>query len=315
VAKNDADEKSKGSASKPATKVELLNPNSAIKDDSAHLSSGAEADVEDGSIDDIDPDQIEASPAAKKFAEIPIGDYVASKNFVGANPQILTSKDTDGLLVEAFNSQMDGKEKHARQCVHQALLLQYCRQLGKDGVALFFQRVTTKGHQANKLFTDDVQNTYLRIKNRVEELKRERSEDSGKAVEQIQLHAVDPNTTINIRVPPPIPQDLSTESTQPPPTPEDIAARQIFESFPPNLQRALELASLDEVNRVLGKMSVDEAEEVVAKLSEGGILSVEEGVVDATTEEGQRLMEEIERTGHIPGSVAEEAISEDPPLD
>jgi cell division cycle protein 37 len=280
-------------------------------DETGQISSGAEADVEEGSVD-IDPDHIEASKAAKEFAQIPFGDYRASMQFVNKHPSILTAHDSDGLLVEAFNAQLDGKDKYARQCVHQALLIQYCRQLGKDGVALFFKRIMTKDHQAHKLFTDDVQGTYMKIKTRSAELKRER-EDSSKGVEQIQLHAVDPNTTINIRVPPPIPTDLSTESTQPPPTEEEMAGRRIFESFPPNLQRALEHGSLDEVNRVLGKMSVDEAEEVVAKLSEGGILSVEEGIVDATTEDGQKLMEEIERTGQMP--IGEQELSEDPPVD
>jgi cell division cycle protein 37 len=89
------------------------------------------------------------------------------------------------------------------------------------------------------------------------------------------------------------------------------------------LQRALESGKLDEVNRVLGKMSVSEAEEVVAKLGEGGMLSLEEGVVDATTEEGKKIVEEIERTGRMPGEgpkfqetdeVSTE-LSEEPPLE
>ena len=54
---------------------------------------------------------------------------------------------------------------------------------------------------------------------------------------------------------------------------------------------------LDEVNTVLGKMSVEEAEEVVEKLGRGGMLSVEQEVIDATTEEGQQLLREIEGEG------------------
>jgi cell division cycle protein 37 len=229
----------------------------------------------------------------------------------------LSERDTDGLLVEAFNKQMDGNDKYARQCVHQALLIQYCRQLGKDGVALFFKRIMTKGHQAQKLFLDDVQSTYHKIKTRAAEIARERAEQSSKVgVEQIQLHVVDPNTSINIKVPPPIPTDLEAHSTEPPPTENEMQARRIFETFPPGLQRALESGSLDEVNIILGKMSVDEAEEIVGKLGEGGMLSLEEGVVDATTEEGQRLVEEISRTGQMPQRVDEDmGLSEDPPLD
>ena len=274
----------------PATSVqpELLNPGHKSKADGA-LTSGAEADVEDDLDDDAD---IEASPTAKRFAKFAFGDYAGSLEFIGRNPGILVERETDGLLVEAFNAQSNAQgqksqEDYARQCVHQALLLQYCRQLGKDGVGLFFKRIQTPGHQARKLFLDDVNSTYARIRSRTAELARERDADGGSSdMEQIQLHAVDPNTQINIVTPPPADQCT---------TDDERAARAIFDSFPPGLQRALASESLDEVNKVLGKMSVDEAEQVVEQLGNGGMLSLEEGVIDATTEEGQRAVEELER--------------------
>ncbi len=71
-------------------------------------------------------------------------------------------------------------------------------------------------------------------------------------------------------------------------------ARIIFERFPPGLQRALESGSLDRVNEVLGKMSVSEAEEVVDQLGEGGMLSLEQGVIDGTTEEGRERLKALE---------------------
>ncbi|KAF2727816.1 Hsp90 co-chaperone-like protein Cdc37 [Polyplosphaeria fusca] len=278
--------------------VELLNPPKrpeASRTDTGQ-SSGADADIED---DAVDEDSVEASLLGQKFAQIKIGDYSACMDFISKNPSILAEKETDGLLVEAFNSELDGKHKHARQCVHQGLLLQYCRQLGgMNGVAIFFKRITTKDHQANKLFTDDVDSTYRRIKTRAAEILRERAENpqSAEGVEQIQLHAVDPNTTINIAVPPPTPTSADPGERE-----VEAASRAIFETFPPGLQRALESGSLDEVNKVLAKMSVEEAEEIVDKLGQGGMLSLEQGVIDATTEEGKRAMEEIERTHHMPG--------------
>jgi len=48
------------------------------------------------------------------------------------------------------------------------------------------------------------------------------------------------------------------------------------------------------VNEVLGKMSVSEAEEVVEQLGEGGMLSLEEGVIDGTTEEGRERLRGLE---------------------
>jgi cell division cycle protein 37 len=296
--------KAEASSSAAPTKadVELLNPArpAATRTDTGQ-SSGADADVEGGVELDDDPDDngddMEASPLAKKFGKIKRGEWSTCLSFISSHPEILKEKETDGLLVEAFNSELEGKPKHAAQCVHQGLLLQYCRQLGgRDGVALFFKRVQTKDHQANKLFNDDVDSTYARIRTRAAEIKKEREENAGQDVEQIQLHAVDPGTTINIRVPPKEPTSEDEEARA-----AEVAGRQIFEAFPPGLQRALESGSLDEVNKVLGKMSVDEAEEVVGKLGEGGMLSLEEGVVDATTEEGKKVMEEIERSHKMPG--------------
>lgn len=300
-----------------ASQVELLNPRSPTRKPMSRTdtgqSSGFDADIEDGpnpdepNITKDDVAKTRASKAAKEFAKIPVGDYRACLQFISSNPSILTEKDSDGLLIEAFHAQESGRDKFAKQCVHQALLIQYCRQLGRDGVQLFFKRITTPGHQAQKLFVDDVNETYGKIKTRAKELEGMKDEDEPQEREQIQLHAVDPNTEIRINVPPPVPKDLDPNalSAQPPPDAEHIHSRQIFESFPPGLQRALESGKLDEVNRVLGKMSVSEAEEVVAKLGEGGMLSLEEGVVDATTEEGKKIVEEIERTGRMPGHVEE----------
>jgi cell division cycle protein 37 len=107
---------------------------------------------------------------------------------------------------------------------------------------------------------DDVNDTYNRIRTRAKEISEQRARDEangGAGVEQIQLHAVDPNTTINIMIP---------EKDSHDPTVQE--ARRIFESFPPGLQRALESSNLDEVNKVLGKMSVEEAEQIVQQLGE-----------------------------------------------
>ena len=64
----------------------------------------------------------------------------------------------------------------------------------------------------------------------------------------------------------------------------------------------------------MGKMPIQEAESVVDKLGDGGLLSLEEGIVDATTEEGKKKLEEIEAEGKRekqaevgePGGIAEE---------
>lgn len=293
------------SSSKTET-VELLNaPKRPEPERTDTGDSGADADVEEGTA--VDDEDVEASPLAKKFAAIKAGDWYACLQFLMQHSEILKESETDGLLVEAFNSQLDGKPKHARQCVHQGLLLQYCRQLGgRQGVELFFKRIQSKDHQAAKMFNDDVDQTYHRIKTRAAEILKEREDNpGGEGVEQIQLHAVDPGTSIHIQVPP-----AKSTAEDPQEREVEIMARGIFETFPPGLQRALETGKLEEINKVLAKMSVEEAEEVVEKLGEGGMLSVEQGVIDATTEEGQRTFEEIERSRKLPGDEAKEGATD-----
>lgn len=172
--------------------LELLNPNYAAPQTGESSSSTAAAD---------DDEHLEASPAAKHFGSIKIGDYSTSREFLGKHPELLAEKETDGLLIMAFDAQLENKDDLARQYVHNALLLQYCRSLGRDGVALFYKRITTKGHQAQDVFYKDVQDTYGRIKSRAAEINKERAAGGGQeGVEQIQLHAVEPGTVINIRV-------------------------------------------------------------------------------------------------------------------
>ncbi|KAI9852758.1 MAG: hsp90 co-chaperone Cdc37 [Thelocarpon superellum] len=288
VSKGEKKSSTESSKTGKTTAVEVLNPGALKKDPLARMNSvesGAEADEESGAGGGDDDDDIEPTKLGKDFAKIKMGDYRACLQFIQEHPSVVAERETDGLLVEAFNSQIAGKDTYARQCVHQALLLQYCRSLGRDGVGLFFKRITTRDHQAQKVFLDDVQSTYARIRTRAGEIAAERAADaaSGAGVEQIQLHAVEPGTTINIV----IPQPGSDE-------PVEQEARKTFETFPPGLQRALESGSLDEVNKVLGKMSVEEAEEVVGQLGESGMLSMEEQIIDATTAEGQEKMKQLE---------------------
>ncbi|KAK0753213.1 hypothetical protein B0T18DRAFT_9168 [Schizothecium vesticola] len=239
-----------GGSAGDSSSVELLNPNFTPKDPTA-----SNDDDDDGEED------IAASPAATQFSKIKPNSYRESLEYLSKHPEILTEKDTDGILVLAFDAQLEGKDDYARNCVHQALLIQYCRALGRDGVALFFKRITTPGHQAQGVFFKDVQDTYLRIKTRAREINLERAKEAAEGgpagVEQIQLHAVEPGTVINITIPPAGSDD-----------PDVKQGREIFEGFKPDMRKALETGKLDAVNKVLGKMSVEEAEDVVAKLSE-----------------------------------------------
>ena len=146
--KEKENDKEKPKQKSKAEAVEVLNPGSVKKNqlrrfDSEGQTSGADADVDEpGSTDNLkDDDQdIEPTKLGKEFAKIKIGSYRDCLKFISEHHEVLAERETDGLLMEAFNAQMDGKAAYSKQCVHQALLLQYCRTLGKDGVGLFFKR-------------------------------------------------------------------------------------------------------------------------------------------------------------------------------
>lgn len=132
--------------------VEVLNPAAAKKGklrrlDSGGQTSGADADVDEPVQDGApgEDEQYEPTELGKEFAKIKIGRYQECLQFIGSHPEILAEKETDGLLMEAFNAQLEGKGAYSKQCVHQGLLVQYCRSLGKDGVGLFFKRFESLG--------------------------------------------------------------------------------------------------------------------------------------------------------------------------
>ena len=150
---------------------------------------------------------------------------------------------------------------------------------------------------ALRVFEDDVKQTWDRIDARSKELAAERAEanESGER-ETIQLVAQDPSTKITFEIPDgPPPAELKlegegSESMDIEKVREFLQTRwDIFQSFPKNLKKALEKKDLEEVNRVIGRMSVDEGEETVRLLDEAGILSFSStDIVDKTQEQKQQ---------------------------
>jgi cell division cycle protein 37 len=239
---------------KENTRLELLNPN--YNSDKANSDTSTKAIAD--SLEDGD-ERVRVSPAAKKFAHIKATDYHASYEYISSHREILRESETDGLLIEAYHAILNqSDDARAWQCVHQALLLQCCRMLGRDGVALFFKRIATPGHQARELFEKDVAEKFQQIREMARRDAKQRSAaGGGGAVEQIQLHPVEENMSIRIQVPPAESEDKEVRK-----------ARAIFEGFAPEMRAALESGSLDEVNKVLGTMDVPEAENLVGLLGD-----------------------------------------------
>lgn len=138
--------------------------------------------------------------------------------------------------------------------------------------------------KAEPVFQTDVNDTYNRISVRVKEMKAEAAARGeaieGEGEEQIQLVAEDPNVKIGFNVPDgPPPDDLRLEGEGTEELDIDSVKAflqrkwEIFQSFRQDLQDAMKAESLDAVNRVLARMKIDEAEQVVGLMQEGGMLS------------------------------------------
>ncbi|KAF9429020.1 hsp90 co-chaperone Cdc37, partial [Entomortierella beljakovae] len=249
-------------ASKPSKKVtektkviETLNPGSAGGVPAKAGSSKGAAQASDSEDSD---DELEVTEVALEFSRIK--GFDASLTFISKHPYLGTQVYSDEIMAQAFKAQMEGDEAYANNCVHQALVLQYCAQLGKDGVGLFFHRIRDPAHGALKIFQNDWKDTYTRIKERCKVLAQERAANAAPGVETIQLQAADPGTQIHIAGPP---------------SDADPKVHEIFAALPEDFQEAIISGSLDNVNKSLEGMSVELAEEVVRVCNQVGFLSIE----------------------------------------
>ena len=115
----------------------MLNPTAS----SSHTATvPTPSSEDDDNEDDQQEDLPELTPSLARFSRLSLWDYAQSFAFIQNNRDVVVPGASDALLVAAFQAETDGREKHAKQCVHQSLLLQYCDKLGRDGVRLFFQK-------------------------------------------------------------------------------------------------------------------------------------------------------------------------------
>ncbi|KAI8340566.1 hypothetical protein BC941DRAFT_417582 [Chlamydoabsidia padenii] len=268
--------------------TETLNPNTKMKDlslaDAAKPTSsstktpsissndGTEADDEDD--DDDDGADIELSPQAAAFAKLE--GFAPSLKYLQKHSDIVNEKIADQILAEAFTSQLRGEARFAKNCVIQSLTLQYCGQLGRDGINIFFQRMQGSNEQARRMFADDVTKTYQRIETRCAEIIQEQ-EANAQPVETIQLQPLADGSELTVRIPKEDDPELANSEN-------GAKVLEVYRSLPPNFRTALETGSLDAINKVLEKMKVEDAEFVVEVCSNYGFLDVGAEVVDATGE-------------------------------
>ncbi|PRT54347.1 Hsp90 co-chaperone Cdc37 [Wickerhamiella sorbophila] len=256
------EEPAKPSPSKETTtEIEVLNPSSSSKP-----APRTPKKNEDGLE--------ELLPNTKEFGKVTRGDLSAAYRFMGMHPEILSEGQKDALMMSAFDAQLAGDSDRAETIVFNALLIQYVVLLGGNAQA-FFSKVVQPNHPARTAFDEDVNRTFEHIKHRCEILSQENAADEGEEQEQIQLHAVDPNTEIVVAVPE-----------------EGSEGRAIYDALSEPVRKAIESRKLDEINKVLAELEVAEAEDLVGKLGEAGVLLVEEKIYDAA--EWQEKQHELE---------------------
>lgn len=254
-----------GSSSKKTEKetaVEVLNPGAASRQTQQQQQPQLQTHPSD---QEDDPDDVKASADAIEFSKIKAGDYETAYRFLSTHPQLASEKEKDGLMMEAFQLQLSGKTDEMKRTVHNALLLQYCAALGPDGIRLFFSRARQSNHPATEALRKDVDFTSNHIISRCEVIKSEQTNEAEQeGVEQIQLHAVDPNTEILVSVPD-----------------EHSPGYEVYNQFSPEMKQAIATKKLEEINKVLEHLSVEEAEDLVQKFDQCGVLSVEQKIYDA----------------------------------
>ncbi|KAJ3280860.1 hsp90 co-chaperone Cdc37 [Rhizoclosmatium sp. JEL0117] len=193
-----------------------------------------------------------------------------SYKYIQSNPWILSptsnmaEKYSDQILAEAFNLAMSGDLKRTRECVHQSLLLQYCKLLGKDGVMLFFQRLIGGNVKAKEAFMKDVGETYERIVGRVKVLKEEEraeEERERREGEERVRAALQEDGTYKLPV--------SAESSE-----EEVKRAEVFGLLPTALQRALLSQDVDEINAFLSSSSKEDTEKYISLATSVGLISL-----------------------------------------
>jgi len=131
--------KDKGKKKMAATTIETLNAPAPAQGPDPSLEEepdDEESDSEEEGVGGLPG----LTPELLGFSKIKIGNYEESYQYIQEHRSVYVSGADDALLVAAYDAESKGQNKYAKQCVNQALLLQYCEKLGKDGPALFFRR-------------------------------------------------------------------------------------------------------------------------------------------------------------------------------
>ncbi|KAJ1974670.1 hsp90 co-chaperone Cdc37 [Dimargaris xerosporica] len=202
-------------------------------------------------------------------------DMDATLKYISKYPNIVNESISDEILVKAFELGMANESAAAYQCVHQALILQYCARLGNNGVSMFVMRYKNDP-RAKAMFEAEVKAMHQRIMERSKVLREERKANpKAEDIECIQLQTDDPEAPIEINVP--SEALLSADQL----SEEDAKIKELYLSLPDYFREALQVGTLEKVNEAFAQMPGVEAEKVLNACTEGGFIAIAgEMVVD-----------------------------------
>ena len=106
------------------------------------------------------------SPLTRDFVSIGLGKYLESKDFISDNPSILAQKEIDALIAEASAAEKAGQPSRSQTCIHQALLLRKCAEVGLDNFGPLFRNLTARDSKTRENFLKDVKKVHLSIQGR-----------------------------------------------------------------------------------------------------------------------------------------------------
>lgn len=90
------------------------------------------------------------------------------------NPALLTESNEEALLLRALCLACVGKASQAKTAVQNSMILKFSRNLGANGVDVFFSRLQGSSSSAQNLFFNDLAATYDHITKRGAVLRQER---------------------------------------------------------------------------------------------------------------------------------------------
>lgn len=213
-------------------------------------------------------EDLQVLPETVEFSAISKDDFTKIAEYLVKHPWICTEQQKDALIMTAFDHQLAGDSKAARQVIHQSLLLQYIAQLAggnhkydRDAtvkaIKLFMGKMNDTSVPVKSGFLQDYENTFNHIKTRCEIIQQEHEQqDEGEAL--IQLRALDDDTQLSVNIPE-----------------EGTPEYKIFtEKLPIEMQQAVRTGSLDEVNKVFATYKIEEAEKLLETVNECGVIGV-----------------------------------------